>query len=130
MNRYKRFFINLIILLLLPAVSVVAVPFDSDHSNFSYTQTQIDSLVTVEVRRQIDTQLIGLKIDKAANDRLGKYIEEENNHLADQAKNQARHDYFIGTLFTLLVAIVGIVIPLILNREREIKIKKLDPYQN
>jgi len=131
MNNYKRFLIHLtILLLLLPAVSVAIVPFDSDHSNVSYTQSQIDSLVSVEVHRQIDTQLIGLKIDKAASDKLGKYIEEENNHLADHAKNQARHDYFIGTLFTLLVAIVGIVIPLILNREREIKIKKLEEKLN
>lgn len=130
MNRYKRFIINLIVLLLLPAVSVAAVTFDSVHGNFSYSQTQIDSLVIVEVRRQIDTQLIGLKIDKAASDKFGKYIEEENNHLAEQTKNQARHDYFLGTLFTLLIAIVGIVIPLILNREREINIKKLEEKLN
>ena len=85
-----------------------------------YTREQIDSIVAVEVKqavkaevaRQVDTELIDLKIDKAANEKLGVYISEQNNSLA-------KHDYSMGGIITVLVAIMGIGVPLFLNREYE-----------
>lgn len=106
-------------LLLFPMAAFAMAPSDADRCNATYTQSQIDSLVSVEVQRQVDTQLIGLKIDKAARGILEKYRKE-------QAQFQDRHDYFLGVLFTLLVAVVGIVIPLILNQDREKKIKRVE----
>lgn len=112
-------FIIIFVVLLFPMAAFAMIPSDADRSNVTYTQAQIDSLVSVEVQRQVDTQLIGLKIDKAASSKLEKYIEE-------QTIIQARHDLLIGAIITILAAIVGIFIPLKLNQDREKKVRKME----
>lgn len=117
-KQYKHIII-IIVVLLFPIVALAEDHSYTDHCNASYTKSQIDSLVCIEVQRQVDTQLLDLKIDKAANIILEKYRD-------GQTQFQEKHDYFLGALITLLVAVVGIVIPLILNQDREKKIKKME----
>lgn len=106
-------------LLLFPMAAFAKVPSDADRSNATYTPTQIDSIVSVEVQRQVDTLLIGLKIDKAASDILEKYIET-------QTIIQARHDCLIGAIITILAAIVGIFIPIKITQDKEKKVREME----
>lgn len=122
MNYFKNYTIGLF-LLFMPIVAFSASSSCPARYNVTYTQAQIDSIVFVEVQRQVDTHLIDLKIDKTANAILEKYINE-------QSIIQARHDYFMGSLITILVAIVGILIPLKMDRDRERKIKRLEKELN
>ena len=122
MKHFSVFIIGLL-LLFMPIAAYAATSSNSSSDNVSYTHSQIDSLVSVEVHRQVDTQLINLKIDKAANNLLEKYI-------AEQSVIQERHDYFMGVLITILVAVVGIVVPLKMDRDREKKIKRIERESN
>lgn len=115
MRENNRRVSSLFILLFTTIASCFAAAPSSASENITYTRSQVDSLITMEVRRQVDTQLIDLKIQKASNDILKTYISEENNHLS-----------FLAIIITILVAIVGIVIPLFLNRVREATIKKME----
>ena len=112
-------FIIVLIVLLFPIAAFAKVPSDADQSNATCTQFQIDSLVSIEVQRQVDTQLIGLKIDKAASDILEKYIET-------QTIIQARHDCLIGAIITILAAIVGIFIPIKITQDKEKKVREME----
>lgn len=107
MNKLK--FLTLVVVCCI--VYVVSYATDSSVkvvNNETYSKSQVDSLVSSEIQRQVDTQLLDLKIQKATNDSLKTYIAEENNHLS-----------FVAIIITILVAIVGIVIPLYINRRYE-----------
>jgi len=85
-----------------------------------YTQEQVDRIVAEEVQkavkaeiaRQVDTELIDLKIDKAANE---KY-----------AHKQTAHDSWIIGIVAVLIAIVGIVLPLLRDRRIESRLKEAE----
>lgn len=109
----------LFILFFTTIASCFAAAPSSASENITYTRSQVDSLITMEVRRQVDTQLIDLKIHKVSTDVLKTYISEENNHLS-----------IIAIIITILVTIVGVVIPLYINRRYEKLIdEKLKEYK-
>ena len=91
-----------------------------DGENVIYTRAQVDSILSAElhnvvaeeVSRQVDNELLELKIDKISNDKLSKL--------------QSTHDGWMIGIVTILVAIIGIVVPLIINQNREKKIKELE----
>lgn len=106
-------------LLFLLTLSVSITQASPADSTLSYTPKQLDSIVAAEVQRQVDTALIYLKIDKAANEKLGLYISEQNKQLT-------QHDFFVGGILTILVGIVGILIPLLMNKKHEERLKKIE----
>jgi tetratricopeptide (TPR) repeat protein len=118
------------LLLIALVISFVCRAKVADSSN-CYTRAQVDSIVAIEVQRQVesvvkaemirqvDKELIELKVDRAANEKLGTYITEQNNHLT-------MHDFFMGGIITFLVAIVGVVIPLIMNHNSKERLQKLE----
>lgn len=89
-------------------------------------QTKVDSLTKAEVAKQVDTVLIGYKIDKAASDRLGSYIAESNKLQAEHDALVSKHLTKIGLVITLLTAIVGILVPLYFNKQNEDRLKKAE----
>lgn len=115
MKYLKSLMVTLVIVVLTPLYLSA-----SSNSPEVYTQEQVDRIVAEEVQkavkaevaRQVDTELIDLKIDKAANEKLGTYISEQNNSLS-------KHDYLMGGIITILVGIVGIGIPFAMTRDWE-----------
>lgn len=112
-----------IVFFILCAISPIAAsPVDSivNMGNDTSARAQIDSLLSAElnlavkkeVSRQIDGEILELKIDRISNDKLSKI--------------QATHDGWVIGIVTILVALTGIVIPLILNQNREKKINELE----
>jgi len=70
----------------------------------NYSKSQVDSLISAEVERQVDDQLITLKIKEVASETLEKYVTIENNLLA---------------LLALVISIVVVFVPLYINRRHE-----------
>ena len=98
-----------------------------DNTANYYTQEQIDSIVNLKVQRYLDTALIDLKIDKIANEKF-EIFQSKHDVLITQ------HLTLLGALFTILAAVIGIVIPLVMNRRVENKMdenaKVMDIYNN
>lgn len=92
----------------------------------TYTRAQVDSIVAVEVQQQLDQAVtvevqkqlaaknaeIELLVEKSSQDKLGTYITEQNNQLTRQ-----------NTFVTIILAVFGLIIPLLMNRQYE---KRLD----
>lgn len=120
MRYIKTLLLVLLFTMVMPLGQVTA-----GDTTMVYTQNQVDSIVAkevekavkAEVARLVDTELIDLKIDKAANEKLGTYISEQNNSLS-------KHDYLVGGILTILVGIVGIGAPFVMNREWENRAKR------
>lgn len=115
-------------ILLLMSVLVVSVCRATEGTPVCYyTQAQIDSIVNLKVQRYLDTTLIGLKIDKIANEKFDSF-QSKHDVLITQ------HLTLLGALFTILAAVIGIVIPLVMNRRVENKMdenaKVMDSYNN
>lgn len=97
----------------------------------TYTRTQVDSMVSAEVRQQLESYVkadtVGLKkidyleleIDKTANEKIDR-LQSEHDDLITQTLT------LIGVLFTILAAIIGILIPLLLDRRKERRLKRLN----
>lgn len=105
----RRFLVNLLIFSLI-GISHVANA--SNQHSTTYTQSQIDSLVSAEVQRQIENQLelkIQVTTNEALNKSLERYISTEDCRLN-----------FLSVLITivaLLCAIVAIVVPFFVNKQ-------------
>lgn len=115
-------------ILLLMSVLVVSVCRATEGASVCYyTQAQIDSIVNLKVQRYLDTTLIELKIDKIANEKFDSF-QSKHDVLITQ------HLTLLGALFTILAAVIGIVIPLVMNRRVENKMdenaKVMDSYNN
>ena len=88
----------------------------------TYTKTQVDSIVAVEVQQQLDQAVtvevqkqlaaknaeIELLVEKSSQDKLGTYITEQNNQLT-------RQNTHFTILITVLMAIFGVGAPLLIN---------------
>ena len=88
-----------------------------DNTANVYTEEQIDSIVNLKVQRQVDTMLIDLKIDKIANEKF-ESIQAKHDALVSQ------HLTILGVMFTILAAVIGIIIPLVMNRRVESKMEE------
>lgn len=108
-KRYSVFISTLITLLFFTVLSSKAstmVPHNS-----SYAQSSIDSLVSLEMQEQINTQLIDYKIKDATNEALKACVMEENSRLSYIA--------ILITVVSLLMAIVAVAVPLSVNKRYE-----------
>lgn len=122
MKRIKIWFFAMMLTLVMP-VCLAAGERTSD----TCTHSQMDEIVAKEVQRQVntivkdsleqwaDSKIIDLKIDKAANEKLDR-LQAEHDDLITQVLA------LIGVLFTILAAIIGILIPLLMNRKIEQKL--------
>ena len=93
----------------------------------SYTKSQVDSIVAQEVQKQLAAKNaeIELLVEKSSQDKIYKYITEQNNHLTT-------HDTFMGgiyaamgILFTLLIGLMGAIFPYMLNKRYEERLDKI-----
>ena len=105
-NKQRVFVI--VIFLFIVALPCMTAKTNAVPNKVTYTQSQIDSIIFIEVQKHIDTQLIDLKIQNASNDILKTYISEENNHLS-----------LLAIILTLFTAIVGVLVPIYINKWHE-----------
>ena len=97
-----------------------------------YTQEQVNKIVAEEVQktvkaevaRQVDCELIDLKIDKAANEKLGAILTEQDRLQAEHDSLISHQLTLIAVIFTVLAAIIGILIPWLMNRNIENKLNE------
>lgn len=89
-----------------------------DNSTEMYTRSQVDSIVTAEIQRQVSVELVDLKIDKAANEKLDRLQAEHDDLITQQIT-------LIGVIFTSLAAIIGILIPLLLEKMKERRLRQM-----
>lgn len=109
--------------LLIALLFTMAMPLSQATNGYTtmvYTQKQVDSImaeeiqkaVEVEVARQVDTELLGYRIDKVANEKLDR-LQAEHDAVISQ------HFAIMGFLITILAALIGVFIPILLNRKAE-----------
>lgn len=98
----------------------------------TYTRAQVDSIVAVEVKQQLNHAVavevqkqlaaqnaqIELLVEKSSQDRLGTYITEQNNQLT-------RQNTHFTILIAVLMAILGVGAPLLINRQYEKRLDKI-----
>lgn len=125
-------FLKQLVLLVLPIMMLACTAWNtSDERVFTYNDFIREVEEEVKLRMELlnyikdvsptDAELLDLKIDRAANEKLGVII-------ANQDRLQSRHDALIShylTIITIVIAfmtaIVDVIIPIILNRrDREI----------
>lgn len=105
-------------ILLLLLMSIIISPVcNATNGNVTilYSQERLDSIVNKEVQKQIDTALWALKIDKIANEKLDRIQAEHDAQISHMLT-------LIALIFTVLTAIIGILVPLLSNRNIESKI--------
>lgn len=94
----------------------------------TYTKTQVDSIVAVEVQQQLDQAVtievqkqlaakhaeIELLVEKSSQEKLGIYITEQNNQLTRQ-----------NILITVIIAVFSVAVPIVINRQYEKKLNEI-----
>lgn len=136
MNHIK----HLLILLLFSMLSL-SCKSATKNDNKLFTQKQVDSIVASELQKTLEAsakneasdqfyELLELKIDKVANEKFTDYSNRQDESISHYITSMGTLFAILGLFFTLLSAIVGILIPMMNNRKVEVKLdehtKKLE----
>ncbi len=96
-----------------------------------YTRYELDSIVALELQKQVDAiisnenipqlnqELVDLKLEKFANDKFIPYLQQHDSGISQNIT-------LVGIIFTILITIVGILIPMTNNKKIE---NKLDEHK-